>query len=126
MSFAALLVHPLAIVEPAYGSDDEYGQPSAGTPTVTLVRGMVQPRSAREVVLASQAGAEISDHVVFLRPRRIATGAYIADADASGVLAGGRRFDITGIRSFEFGSAPHLEVDCRLVGSTEGPTVLGS
>jgi hypothetical protein len=31
-----------------------------------------------------------------------------------------------GIRSFEFGSVPHLEVDAKLVGSTEGPTVPGS
>lgn len=124
MSFAALLVHPLAIVEPVYQvTDDDYGQPERDDPAVSLVRGMVQPKTAREIALTSQAGAELSDHVIFLQPRRIAAGAWIADADADGVLAGGRRFDITGVRSIEFGSAPHLEVDARLVGSTEGPTV---
>jgi hypothetical protein len=124
VSFAALLVHPLAIVEPVYQvTDDDYGQPERDDPAVSLVRGMVQPKTAREIALTSQAGAELSDHVIFLQPRRIAAGAWIADADADGVLAGGRRFDITGVRSSEVGSAPHLEVDARLVGSTEGPTV---
>lgn len=124
MSFAALLVHPLAIVSPIYQvTDDEYGQPSPDTPGVALVRGMVQPKTAREIALTSQAGAELSDHTIFLLPQRIAAGAWIADADDSGVLSGGRRFDVTGVRSIEFGSVPHLEVDARLVGSTEGPAV---
>jgi hypothetical protein len=124
MSFAALLVHSLAIVEPVYeATDDDYGQPEADDPAVSLVQGMVQPKTAREMALTSQAGAELSDHTIFLLPRRIAAGAWIGDADTDGVLAGGRRFDITGIRSIEFGSVPHLEVDAHLVGSTEGPTV---
>lgn len=124
MSFASLLRHPLAIVSPNAGvTDDEYGHPVAEDPTVVLVRGMVQPRTAREIALTSQAGAELSDHVIFLRPRQIPAGSWITDADADGIRAGGRRFDITGVRSFEFGTQPHLEVDVRLVGSTEGPTV---
>lgn len=129
MSFAGLLVHPLAIVTPAITDPDvvdDYGQPVAGSPTTELVNGMVQPRTHREVLLASQGGAEVGDHVIFLLPRRINGAAYIADADGSGELEGGRRFEIVGIRSFEFGSVPHLEVDVRLVGSTEGPTVAGS
>lgn len=123
MTFASLLVHPLAIVSPTAGADDDYGLPAAGTPDVDLVMGMVQPRTAREMALVSQAGAEISDHTIFLLPRLIPQGAYITDADGSGILAGGRRFDVQGVRSIEFGSSPHLEVDCRLVGSTEGPAV---
>ena len=130
MSFAALLVHPLAIVEPAVVGDpedaadlDDYGNPTADAPSVTLVRGLVQPKTAREVAAFSQAGAEYSDHTIFLLPRRLSGAAYIADADASGGLAGAGRFDVAGVRSFEFGTAPHLEVDVRLVGSTEGPTV---
>lgn len=124
MSFAGLLVHPLAIVTPAAAtptSDDEYGQPVAGTPDVDLVNGMVQPKTAREIAQVNQAGAEFSDHTIFLLPRHIANAAYIRDQPDAG-----RRFDIIGIRSFEFGSVPHLEVDVKLVGSTEGPTVPGS
>lgn len=124
MTFAALLVHPLAIVTPTYDvTDDEYGHPDELTPTVELVSGMVQPRSAREVALSTQAGAEIGDYVIFLLPRRISNAAHIRDSDGTGVLAGGRRFEVLGVRSYEFGSAPHLELDCRLVGSSEGPTV---
>ena len=122
MSFAALLVHQLALVVPATtGLDDEYGHPEAADPTVTLLRGMAQPRTAREVALMSQAGAEISDWVIFLEPRDIPAGAWITDADDTGILAGGRRFDIRGVRPHEYGSVPHLELDCRLVGSTETP-----
>lgn len=124
MSFASLLVHRLAIVTPVpLGTDDEYGHPQAGTPDVALVWGMVQPKTAREIAQSDQAGAEIGDITIFLLPRRLEGAAWIADADADGPIAGGRRFDITGIRSFEFGSTPHLEVDCRLVGSTESLAV---
>jgi hypothetical protein len=124
VSFPGLLVHPLAIVTPNTPDPDDvdgYGQPVSGTPTTELVNGMVQPKTAREVALASQGGAEIGDHTIFLLPRRLNAAAYIRDQPDAG-----RRFDIVGIRSFEFGSVPHLEVDCRLVGSTEGPTVAGS
>jgi hypothetical protein len=122
VSFAGLLVHPLAIVTPVpTASDDEYGQPVAGTPDVEYVNGMVQPKTAREIAQTNQAGAEFSDHTIFLLPRRIDPAAYIRDDPDAG-----RRFDIMGIRSFEFGSVPHLELDVKLVGSTEGPTVPGS
>lgn len=124
MSFPGLLTHPLAIVTPATPDPDNvdgYGQPVAGSPTTELVNGMVQPKTAREVALASQGGAEVGDHTIFLLPRRINAAAFIRDQPDAG-----RRFDIVGIRSFEFGSVPHLEVDVKLVGSTEGPTVPGS
>lgn len=122
MSFAGLLVHPLAIVTPVpTASDDEYGQPVPGTPEVVQVAGMVQPKTAREIAQSNQAGAEFSDHTIFLLPRHIDAAAYIRDDPDAG-----RRFDIMGIRSFEFGSQPHLELDVKLVGSTEGPTVPGS
>jgi len=124
VSFASLLTHRLAIVAPvAAGTDDEYGQPELASPSVTLAWGSVQPRSGREMAHTADGGAELSDHTIFLLPRPIPAGAWIADADESGVLAGGRRFDVDLVRSFGFGSAAHLEVDCRLVGSTEGPEV---
>jgi hypothetical protein len=124
VSFAGLLVHPLAIVTPVIPDPDnvdEYGQPVQTTPDVDQVMGMVQPKTAREIAQVNQAGAEFSDHTIFLLPRRIPGDAWIRDDPDAG-----RRFDIVGVRSFEFGSAPHLEVDVKLVGSTEGPTVEGS
>lgn len=121
MSYAGLLTHPLALVTPTVPDEDdvdERGQPREGTPTVELVHGLVQPKTAREVAASHEAGAQLSDHTIFLLPRRIAAGAYLRDQPDSG-----RRFDITGVRSFEYGSQPHLEVDCKLVGSPEGPSV---
>lgn len=124
MTFAALLVHPLAVVTPTTPDDedvDDYGQPVAGTPAVVTVRGMVQPRTAREAALVSQGGAPFGDHTIFLPPMRLSSAAYIRDDPDSG-----RRFEIVGVRSFEFGTQPHLEVDAKLVGHPEGPTVPGS
>ncbi len=121
MSFASLLIHPFAIVTPTTPDPNtvsEWGQPVAGPPTTEVVSGLVQPKTAREMDLTTQGGAPISDHTIFLGLRRLSAAAYIRDEPDAG-----RRFEITGIRSFEFGSAPHLEVDCRLVGSTEGPAV---
>ena len=130
MSFERRLVHRLALVEPNPDGDptdsdnlDEYGQAVAGEPTVTLLWGLVQPRTSKEQAAASQGGAEYSDHTIYLMPRSLVAAGYLADADADGPLATGRRFDIVGVRSFEFGGSPHLEVDCKLVGSTEGPAV---
>jgi hypothetical protein len=121
VSYAALLVHPLAVVTPTTPDPDDvddYGQPLPGTPATVVVHGMVQPKSAREIALASQGGAEIGDFTIFLPSMRLSGAAYIRDEPD-----GGRRFEIVGVRSLEFGSVPHLEVDAKLVGSTEGPTV---
>jgi hypothetical protein len=132
VSFAARLIHRLALVSPAGAGDaedagdlDDYGHAIPGTPVVELLRGLVQPRRSEEVASFSQAGVEIGDHIVYLLPRRIPGGAYLTDADEDGVVPGGRRWDVIGVRSFEFGRSPHLEVDCRLVGATEAPD-LGS
>lgn len=124
MSYAARLVHRLAIVTTAEGADDDYGHPADGSVTTEAVRGLVQPRTAREMALLSQNGVPYSDHVIFLPSMRLDGAAYITDADTSGdPIDGGRRFEVVGVRSFEFGSTPHLEVDVKLVGSTVGPTV---
>lgn len=122
MSFGARLIHPLAIVSPTdAGTVDDYGQPVAGTPITRTFRGLIQPKTADEMPLVSQAGAEYSDHTIYMLPRHLPASGYIRDEPDAG-----RRFDIVGVRSFEFGRSPHLEVDCELVGSTEGPTVEGS
>jgi hypothetical protein len=124
MSLAGLLTHPLAIVTPTTpvpGSATDWNQPVPGTPETVVVDGLVQPKSAREMALTTQGGAPVSDHVIFLLPRRVSQAAYIRDEPDTG-----RRFDVVGVRSFEYGTEPHLEVDCRLVGQPEGPTVPGS
>lgn len=128
MSLARRLVHRLALVSPAGDGDpedvddlDAYGDVSTGTPTTELLRGLVQPRTTEEVATMSQAGPEIGDHVIFLLRRHLRPGAVLVDADEDGVLPGGRRFEVVGVRDFAFGRSPHLEVDARLVGSSEAP-----
>jgi hypothetical protein len=114
MALAQRLVQPLAIVTPTAGAEDQDGLPTSGAPTVTPVLGLVQPKSAREIAALSQAGADIGTYTILLLPRAVAPGAWVRDEPDAG-----RRFDITGIRPYEFGRDPHLELDARLV--TAGP-----
>ena len=52
----------------ATGALDGYGQPVMEEATVATVRGLIQPRSAREVALTNQAGAVIGQHVGYMAP----------------------------------------------------------
>ena len=109
--------HSLAIVTPTddVGTEtDEYGQPVPGEPTVTLVSGLIQPKSAREVALISQGGAQVSDHTVFL-----ASGAPVENRSYIRYQPDDNdRYEVMGIRDFNYGTTnDHLEVDCRRVHS---------
>jgi len=113
MSFAARLIHNLAIVTPTddVGEDtDDYGQPIPGVPTIVLVRGLIQPKTTREVALISQGGPALSDHTIFLLPQALSTLAYIRYEPDDG-----DRFQVVGVRYFNFGRSPHLEVDAKRV-----------
>ena len=115
MPFANRLIHDLAIVTPTQNAEeelDDYGQPVAGEPDVDLVSGLVQPKSAREVALISQAGAEVSTHTVFLTLQDLTGASYIRFHPDDG-----DRYEITGVRRYDFGRSPHLEVDCKRVKS---------
>lgn len=105
MSFAARLIHDLTHVRTPRneGDLDDYGQPEGGTPVETAVRGLVQPRSVREIVDSRNAGAEIGDHVIFLSLMDVHSGDYFEWNDD--------RYQVKGVRRFEFGRSPHLEVD---------------
>lgn len=119
MSFAGLLVHDLTIVHAAQdGAEDEYNLPTAGTVTQTAVKGMVQPKTAREVADSRSAGAHIGEYSIFLEP--------MALDPADAILFGGFRYEITGVRDLAFGSVPHLEVDARRIGPIHDAEVLGS
>jgi len=117
MPISDRLIHALAIVTPTDDvgtATDEYGQPIPGEPTVTLVSGLIQPKSAREIALISQAGAQVSDHTVFLlRTAPVENASYIRYATDDG-----DRYEVTGIRDFAYGTvSDHLEVDCKRVRS---------
>lgn len=111
MSFAARLIHELTLVRAPYQDDpmtnDEYNQPVV-VPASSTVRGLVQPRPAsREQADTRSAGSEVADHVIFLAPMDLNAADHFVRGD--------ERFEIVGIRRFEFGRSPHLEVDARRV-----------
>jgi hypothetical protein len=86
---------------------DDYGQPVMAETTIATVAGLVQPRRAREVELASQAGAAIGEHVGYLRPL---AGLTTADwIEVSGV-----RYDIVSMPDAA-GLGHHLELGLRRV-----------
>lgn len=118
-------IHALLVERTEYDDEDrdDAGQPTPQTPTTTEVRGLVQPKlgggtSANEADDYRSAGTEVADHTIFLP-----IGTDVRHADA--ILQGDRRYNITGIRRFEFGSLAHLEVDARLV-TTTAPQAVGS
>jgi len=118
VSFAARLIHSLTLVSAAYsGTDDEYGQPATGTVTSTAVKGLVQPKTPREVADYRSAGVAVADHTIFLQP--------MALSEADHFLHGSNRLEIVGIRNYAFGRTPHLEVDARRIGD-EAVVVEGS
>jgi hypothetical protein len=118
MSFAARLIHTLTSTRTVFDDtaavQDEYGQPQETT-TEIVVPGNVQPKKADEIADTRSAGAEIATHVIFLRPMALSPSDSIEDTE-------GRVYRITGIRRYEMGRTPHLEVDCYAVDSSGGTT----
>lgn len=112
MSFARRLVHHLTIVRTTFDDAEdarsEYQQPAETTEEIE-VRGLVQPRSAKEIADSRSAGSAIGDHVVFLQPIEL------LGSDALVWTETGQRLEIVGIRSYLFGRSPHHEVDVRSV-----------
>lgn len=103
MGFDDRLLHMLVVKRmAATAATDDYGQPVMAETTVTTVKGLVQPRSAREVALASQAGAAIGTHVGYMRPLAgLTTHDWIEH--------GGVRYDIVSVPDAA-GLGHHLEL----------------
>jgi hypothetical protein len=125
VSLASLLTHRVSIVrreavlvmgEPLL---DDYGQPETTEATVSGVPAAIQPKTAHEVALLSQAGAVVSDHDIFMQPIHLTEGAAIlhdaSDCPVSPDI-GDTRYEVTGI-SNEAGIGHHLKIDARLVGT---------
>jgi hypothetical protein len=115
MSFANRLIHSLLIVRHTVQTDvngdpllDENGMPLT-TDSTTAVKGLVQPKSAREVALISQGGAVVSDHTIYMLPTDI-TAADLITFDPDD----GRAYEIRGVRDAA-GIGHHLEIDARMV-----------
>ena len=86
---------------------DDYGQAVMAETTVATVAGLVQPRRAREVELASQAGVVVADYVGYCDPlATLGTDCWI---EVSAV-----RYDVLSI-SDAAGLNHHLELGLRRV-----------
>jgi hypothetical protein len=69
MSIESRYRHTLVVKRmAATGAFDAYGQPVTVESTVATVVGLIQPRRAREVALASQAGVVLGEHAGYLDP----------------------------------------------------------
>lgn len=122
MSFAARLVHTVTIVRSTFDDtdpDDEYGQPSVTTQELAT-RALIQPKTAREMADTRSAGSAVADHTIFMLPRLLYGSDEIVDS-------GGQSYKVVGIRSFEFGRTPHLEIDAVAVTrATDNQVAVGS
>jgi len=108
VSIQSRYLHTLVIKRlAATGAVDGYLQPVMAEVTFATVKGLIQPRSAREVALASQAGAVIGQHVGYIDPLPgLSTHDWI---ERDGV-----RFDIVSIADAG-GVGHHLELGLQQV-----------
>lgn len=110
MSFDSRLLHEIVIERPTDGAVDEYNQPTTTYATLATVRGLVQPKSVREIAQLNQAGATVSTHTIYLRPTEIQPSDRVMVA--AGAMAG--TYEIDGVRDAA-GLGHHYELDCRMV-----------
>jgi hypothetical protein len=114
MSVVDKLIHSIEVWHPTFDEDDrdERGQPavSYGDEPVASVRGLVDPKTAREVQLLSEAGPVVADHTIHLM-----LPLELSERDRLDRVIGETRisYEVVGIRRFDFGSFPHLEVDAK-------------
>jgi hypothetical protein len=118
-------IHTLVIERP-FGIDantdmeldvDEWGQPLTEYDTsFAKVSGLIQPKTDREVALASQAGADVGSHTIYMHRTDITTRDRVVDTTPGGT---GGRYQVVGIRDHNFGNLAHLAVDARRVQSPD-------
>jgi len=108
MGIESRYLHTLVVKRlAATGTLDEYGQPVTAETTFATVKGLIQPRSAREVALVSQGGAVIGSHVGY-------TALLAGLTTADWIEHGGVRFDILSIPDAA-GLGHHLELALQAV-----------
>jgi hypothetical protein len=103
-------VHTLIIERATDGAVDDYNNPTRTWSTLSTVKGLIQPKTAREVAQFNQAGAVVSTFTIYLRPTEIQPADRVRTDDAP--VAG--TYEIDGVRN-EAGLNHHLKADCRMV-----------
>jgi hypothetical protein len=122
MSFASLLDHRVYLVRQVpTGSTDDYNQPIVADEIGELFPAAIQPKSAREIALVSQAGAAVGDYTIFMQPRLVSTAdRLIHDTvrcpkpDVADLPT--LRFNLTGVRN-PTGRGHHLSIDASVADS---------
>lgn len=124
MSLDRFLTHRVSVVrrvEVLDGQDDpvvdEYNHPTSTEQTTTGVPASIQPRSARELANLAQAGAALSDHRIYMRPRDISTAdviVHVASACPMRTDLPDGRYEIVGVPDAA-GAGHHVEIAAKLV-----------
>ena len=108
MPIESRFLHTLVVKRnAATGTFDDYGQPVMGATTVATVPGLIQPRRAREVALASQEGVVLGDLAGYIAPLAGLTTHDWVEMD-------GIRYDILSIADAG-GVGHHFELGLRRV-----------
>lgn len=123
MSIASRLTHTVTIVRAPAASDDpddddEFGQPTYTESTYATVRAAIQPKTAQEIALTTQAGATVSDHRIFLLPISLSTSdAIVHEAQECPMRPDlpDARYEVTSVPDAA-GLGHHLEVEARVIG----------
>lgn len=99
---------------------DEYNQPIVAESAIaTGVAVSIQPRSAKELALLSQAGPVVSDVRIYLRPRDLSTADVLVHTAATCPVRTDlpdARYEVTAVPDAA-GAGHHTEVAARHVGS---------
>ena len=103
-----MLVHSLVIERATAGAPDDYGQPSSTFSTLATVRGLVQPKSAREKAQANQAGVVVSEFSIY-----VPAATDLDEADR--IVYDGATYQIECIERRAYGGLAHLKADASRV-----------
>lgn len=118
--FGSRLTHTVTILR-ATGSGvfDDYGHETSTPSESAALKAAIQPRTEREQALLSQAGAAVSDHVIYMYPADLSTADAIyhdaAECPVENDLPTSR-YEVIGVPNAA-GLGHHLEVEARLVAS---------
>jgi hypothetical protein len=118
------LTHTVAVMRRTEGAEDEYGQPILIEALLATVPAAIQPKTEEEQALLSQAGAEVSDHTVFMLPMDIVGSDFIVHDENDCPLTSDlpdMRLEIDGMRNAA-GIGHHLELSVRNVADTQDVT----
>lgn len=108
-------IHRLSIERPTAATNDDYNQPSIdGHPELAATPGLIQPKTAREIALSHDAGAELADFTIYLARQDIKVQDRVRDVTDSPT---GPLYEVRGIRDFNYGGLAHLAVDARRIRS---------